>query len=154
MADINIAALEGGVAPVQAATPNDMTGLLETIAGYSARETFSRSGDQVSFSLNPAEKGEPTLAIHSWRGPDWDCMVIDLEGRHIGTASTGRKYQGNSARGLRVGSPLASLGQLYGSADRIVPSRQGAWYVYNTDGIVFEVDAGGKVCGWFLFALR
>ena len=154
LADINIAALEGRAVPIQAATPNDMAGQLEKIAGYSARETFSRSKDQVSFSLSPAEKGDPTLAIHSWRGPDWECTVIDLEGRRIGTASTGRTYQGNSARGLRVGSPLASLGQMYGSADRIVPSRQGAWYVYNTDGIVFEVDAAGKVCGWFLFALR
>jgi len=154
LADINIAALEGRAAPVQAAAPNDVTGRLETIGGYSARQTLAHSGEQVSFSLSPAEKGEPALAVHSWRGPGWDCTVVDLEGRRIGTASAGPTYQGSSARGLHVGSPLASLGQLYGNADRVVPSRQGAWYVYNADGIVFEVDAAGKVCGWFLFALR
>jgi len=154
LADINLAALEGRAAPIQAAAPNDTAGKLETVAGFSAGETFSRSANQASFSLSPAEKGEPTLAIHSWQGSDCECTVIDFEGHRIGTAATGRTYQGISARGLRVGSPLASVGQMYGSADRIVPSRQGAWYVYNTDGIVFEVDAGGKVCGWFLFALR
>ena len=154
LADLNTAAIEGMAVPILVAPSNEMPGQQETIAGYSARESLSRKNDYVSFNLNPAEKGEPTLAIHSWKGPGLDCMVIDLDGRHISTVSTVPKFQDSSARGVHVGSPLASLGQLYGSADRIVPSRQGAWYVYNSAGIVFEVDAGSKVCGWFLFAFR
>ena len=68
--------------------------------------------------------------------------------------ATDHDYKGSSASGVKIGSPLASLGQLYGTADRIVPSRQGAWYVYNNAGIVFEVNEMGRVADWFIFTLR
>lgn len=154
LAAANIAAMEGKGAPIPAVMANDTTGRLETIAGHSALMVFSATGDRVSFSLSPAEKGDPPLAIHSWRPPQGESTLIVLGERRIGTLATGQSYQGSSARGVRVGSPLSSLGQLYGAADRIVPSRQGSYYIYNAAGIVFRVDSLGKVCGWFLFALR
>jgi tetratricopeptide (TPR) repeat protein len=150
----NIAALDGRAVPTLAATHTDAPAKTETIAGYPAKEAFVNSGDKVSFTLTPAEKGESQLALHSRRGKDWNSIAIELEGRRIGTLVTDHTYKGSTANGVRIGSPLASLGQLYGSADRIVPSRQGAWYVYNTAGIVFEVNDLGKVAGWFIFTLR
>ena len=150
----NIAALDGRTIPILAAVPNDSAAKPEIIAGYPAKEAFSNSGVRVSFTLTPAEKGESPLAIHSRRGKDWDSIAIEIEGRRIGTLATDHSYNGSTAGGVRIGSPLASLGQLYGSADRIVPSRQGAWYVYNTAGIVFEVNDTGRVTGWFVFTLR
>jgi tetratricopeptide (TPR) repeat protein len=154
LAAANIAALEGKGTPLQAVQTSDTTGQVETIAGYPALKALAGAADQVSFSLSPAEKTDPALAIHSWRGTEWECILIALGERRIGTLATGHAYQGASARGVRIGSPLSSLGQLYGTADRIVPSRQGSYYIYNAAGIAFEVGSLGKVCGWFLFALR
>jgi tetratricopeptide (TPR) repeat protein len=155
LAAMNISALEGRTAELPAdAEPREMTSLRETIAGFTARDNFSRDRDPASFTLNSAEKGEPAIGIKFWKGPDWDVTAIEVEGRRYDTVATGRDYRGITSRGVRVGSPLASLGALYGTVDCIVPSRQGAWYVYNGSGMVFNVDAEGKVAGWFLFALR
>lgn len=154
LAGANIAAMEGRGVPVQAAVASDTSGRLETIAGHLAMKAFSGDPDRVSFNLSPAEKGDPVLAITSWHGSDWESTLIALGERRIGTLATSHSYQGSSARGVRIGSPLSSLGQLYGAADRMVPSRQGNYYVYDAAGIAFDVDSRGKVCGWFLFALR
>lgn len=152
----NIAVLDGRTVPVPVpvAVSGDSPAKPETIAGYPAKEAFANNIEKVSFTLTPAEKGESTLTIHSRRGKDWDSVAIEAEGRRIGTLSTDHTYKGVAASGVKIGSPLASLGQLYGSADRIVPSRQGAWYVYNSAGIVFEVNDMGRVAGWFIFTLR
>lgn len=151
----NIAALDGRTVPTLAVAPNDLSVKSESIAGYLAKEAFTDNGEKVSFTLTPAGKGESTIAIHSRRGKDWDSIAIEMEGRRIGTLSTDHTYyKGSTAKGVRIGSPLASLGQLYGNADRIVPTRQGAWYVYNTAGIVFDVNDMGKISGWYIFTLR
>lgn len=154
LAATNIAALDGRTVPTLATAPNDSPVKSESIAGYPAKEAFAGKADRLSFTLTPAEKGESTIAIHFRRGKDWDSIAIEMEGRRIGTLSTDRTFKGSTAKGVRIGSPLASLGQLYGSADRIVPSRQGAYYVYNTAGIVFEVNGMGKITGWYIFSLR
>lgn len=155
LAALNIAALEGRTAKLPAgAEPGGITGPPETVAGFSARDNFSRDRDPASFTLAPAEKGEAVIGIKFWKGPDWDVTAVELEGRRLDTVATGRDYLGITSRGVRVGSPLASLGALYGAADRIVPSRQGAWYVYNVPGMVFHIDSEAKVAGWFLFALH
>jgi tetratricopeptide (TPR) repeat protein len=154
LATANIAAMEGRGTPLQALAANETAGRVETIAGYPALKAFSGSGDRISVSLSPAEKRDPAIAIQSRHGADWESTLIALGKHRVGTLATGRTYQGASARGVRIGSPLSSLGQLYGAADRIVPSRQGSYYIYNATGIAFEVDSLGKVCGWFLFALR
>ena len=154
LASINLAVLEGGRPPLQPVVANNMNGKTETIAGYSVRTSFPKDRDQVSFTLTPAEKGESPLSIHSRHGRGWNSVVINPGERRINVLSTDRDYPGASSRGIRIGSPLASLGRLYGNADRIVPSRQGAWYLFNAEGIVFEIDSLGKVAGWFLFSIR
>jgi tetratricopeptide (TPR) repeat protein len=150
----NIAALDGRTVTSLAAPLNDVPAKTETISGYPAKEAFANSADAASFTLTPAEKGESTLTIHSRRGKEWDSIAIEIDGRRIGTLATGRTYKGSSANGVKIGSPLASLGRFYGSVDRIVPSRQGGWYIYNTSGIVFEVNDMGRVVGWFIVTLR
>lgn len=151
---INIAALDGRTVPIPAAAPDDAPIKTEFIAGYPAKEAFATSSDRVGFTLSPAEKGESVITIHSRRGKTWESIAIEMAGRRIGTLATNHSFTGSTVRGVQIGSPLASLGQLYGAVDRIVPSRQGAWYVYNTAGIVFEVNDSGRVAGWFVFALR
>ena len=151
---INIAALDGRTVPTLAAVPNDTPAKSEAIAGYPAKEAFASAADRVSFTLTPAGKGKLPLTLHSRHGKGWDGIAIETEGRRIGTVATDHGYSGSSASGVRIGSPLAALGQLYGSADRIVPSRQGAWYVYNNAGIVFEVNEMGRVVGWIIFTMR
>ncbi len=151
---INSAALDGRTVPTLATTVSDSPAKVETVATLPAKEAFASSGEKVTFTLTPAEKGEASLTIHSRTGKEWDSIAIETTGRRIGTVATDHAYKGSSANGVKIGSPLASLGQLYGSADRIVPSRQGAWYVYNSAGIAFEVNEMGKVAGWFIFTLR
>lgn len=154
LAGANIAAMEERGTPPQAAVPNDTASHPETIAGRAAAGAFADAGNRISFSLSPAEKGDPPLAIHSWSGPGGEATLITLGERRIATLATLHDYRGSSARGVRLGSPLSSLGQLYGAADRIIPSRQGSYYIYNASGIAFQVDSLGRVCGWLLFALR
>lgn len=154
LAAANIAALEGNDAPPQPAAAIPPPAQPETVAGRTAPRELSDQGERVDFTLSPAEKGDPPLTIHSRQGPDWECTLMVLGERRIGTLATGHAYGGVSARGVRIGSPLASLGQLYGTADLVVPSRQGSYYLYNAPGIAFEIDSLGRVRGWFLFALR
>jgi len=154
LVSVNIAALDGRAIVTAPTVPSDAAPKPETIAGFPAKVAFVTSSDRVSFSLTAAEKGEATLTIHSRRDTAWNSITIEAAGRRIGTLATADSYTGSSANGVRIGSPLAALGQLYGSADRIVPSRQGSWYVYNNAGIVFEINDTGTVAGWFIVTLR
>lgn len=150
----NIAALDNRTVPTLVVTSSQSPTKLELISGLPAKEAFANNVDKVSFTLTSAEKGEPAISIHSSKGKEWDSIAIEVEGRRIGSLATKHAYKGTTSNGVRIGSPLASLGQLYGSADRIVPSRQGAWYIYNAAGIIFEVNDMGRVAGWFIFTLR
>jgi tetratricopeptide (TPR) repeat protein len=150
----NIAALDGRAVTTLAPVTNDTAVKPETISGFTAREAFAITADRVSFSLTAAEKGEAALSIHSRRGNKWYSIAIEMAGPRIGMLATDYTYSGSSANGVRIGTPLAAVGQLYGAADRIVPSRQGAWYVYNSSGIVFEINDSGRVAGWFIVTLR
>jgi len=154
LAAMNLAVLDGTKPAFFQVEENGIPGPPETIAGHGAREAFSRDRDGTGFHLSPAEKGEDSLSIHSRREHVVNAAVINLGERRIGILATLRDYPGASARGIRIGSPLASLGRQYGNADRIVPTRQGAWYLYNTPGIAFEIDSAGRVAAWFVFVLR
>jgi hypothetical protein len=150
----NIAALDGRAIPIPAIVSSEAELKIETIAAAPAKEAFTKSADRVSFTLSPAEKGEATISIHSRSGKEWDSIAVEMPGRRIGTLATSHTYKGSSANGVKIGSPLAAVGQLYGIADRIVPSRQGAWYLFNMAGIVFEINDLGRVAGWFIVTLR
>jgi len=152
LADRNIAALEPGDAVPAVELNNDPGGKKETIAGISPWDKFKTDPTVLSFSLKPAEKGQPDIGIHSRRNSDWDFTIIVLDGKLIGTVATSRNFRKATARGIKIGSQLADVRRSYGNSGRIVPSRQGAFHVYAKSGIVFDIDADGQVVGWFLYA--
>ncbi|MGE3542255.1 MAG: hypothetical protein AB7N91_33185, partial [Candidatus Tectimicrobiota bacterium] len=59
-------------------------------------------------------------------------------------------YTGTSARGIRVGSPVAEVLQAYQRPSRTVPLLQGTSLIYDEAGIAFHTQAG-KVVSWLLF---
>ncbi|MFA7059579.1 MAG: M48 family metalloprotease [Pedobacter sp.] len=150
----NLATLEKRISKAPTMPAAELTGPPEKIAGFTPNDVLSAAKDTVAFSLTSAESGQPTLNIFLRNGSDWEFMTVETAGRRIGTVSTVPEYQGISSHGIRIGSPLASLGQLYGNPDRVVPSRQGQHYIYNQPGIAFSINGEGKVTGWFLFTQR
>uniref|UniRef100_C6DZB5 Peptidase M48 domain-containing protein n=1 Tax=Geobacter sp. (strain M21) TaxID=443144 RepID=C6DZB5_GEOSM len=148
----NIAVLEPGDALPAMEGKNHPGGKKETIAGISPWDQFKTDPTVLSFSLKPAEKGQLEIGIHSRRTTDWDVTIIVLDQRLIGTVATSRDFQKATARGIKIGTQLAQVRRSYGDSGRIVPSRQGAFHVYAKAGIVFDIDADGKVGGWFLYA--
>lgn len=149
----NIAALEPGDAvPAVVEAVNDPGGKKETIAGISPWDQFKTDPTVLSFSLKPAEKGQPDIGIHSRRTAEWDFTIIVLDNKLIGTVATMHNFRKASARGITIGTPLTEVRRRYGNSGRIVPSRQGAFHVYAKAGIVFDIDTDGKIEGWFLYA--
>lgn len=148
----NVAALERNDAVPVLDTAEEVVGKRETIAGTSPWDQFKTDPTVLSFTLKPAEKGQPVIGIHSRPIPEGDFTIIVLDDKLIGTVSTSRDFRKATARGVTIGAQMAEVFLRYGSSVRIVPSRQGMFHVYARAGIVFDIDADGKVGGWFLYA--
>ena len=55
--------------------------------------------------------------------------------------------------GVRIGSNAADLRRVFGSPTQIVPSRQGEYWLYEPDRVVFSMSREGIVEGWFLYGV-
>jgi tetratricopeptide (TPR) repeat protein len=66
-------------------------------------------------------------------------MIVALEG-----------YKGKSTRGMAIGSGKQDVMVVYGNPSRIVHTTQGVSWVYEAQGIAFQLRQG-KVVSWLLF---
>jgi tetratricopeptide (TPR) repeat protein len=66
-------------------------------------------------------------------------MIVALEG-----------YKGKSARGMAIGSGKQDVMAAYGNPSRIVHTTQGVSWVYEAQGIAFQLRQG-KVVSWLVF---
>jgi tetratricopeptide (TPR) repeat protein len=155
LAALNLAALN--VKPANQITPTATESattltVKETIAGFSAWDTFVRGSGSLSYTLQGSTAGEEQLAIHCRNNGVWDQTLLVSGSSMLNTVAARQGYIGETARGIRIGSTLAEVRERYGVPARSMPLRQGSALVYPKTGIIFRIDAGALVSGWVLFA--
>jgi tetratricopeptide (TPR) repeat protein len=124
----------------------------ELVGGLSPRSTFVKNKDDMSFSLEENGDRAGSIAVHFRNCETWDDTVIISDGKLVRLMGTGKSYKGKTAKGIVIGAQLNDVSSLYGEPDRVLPSRQGIWQVYDNASIIFSLDSGLRVTGWVVFA--
>lgn len=155
LAGKNLAILQGEVPQAPSGPPEAKDAdpsHQENISGITPCEKFVIDEWFSSVTLNPSEKEQQKICIHTKRGQNNEVTVISLEGRLIKMVATAKKYPGSTRQGIRIGSSRAEVVAKYGSTDRVLLSRQGEYLVFPSLGLVVAVDANKVVTGWLLYA--
>ncbi len=126
----------------------------ESIGGRSLRDPFQKGKDVASFSLRGIEAGQMTFSIDVRNRDKCEDMRVAMGPRILYMISTGKGYEGVTAREIRIGSSTGELRAKYGEPTRLVTSRQGNSYVYQKAGIVFTIDHDERVTGWMIYSLQ
>lgn len=68
-----------------------------------------------------------------------------------GFLMTKPEYDGETARGIEIGSAIGEVKDLYGDPTRMLGGSQANYLFYEKTGIVFLIDANNEVTGWMLY---
>ncbi|GAM09470.1 hypothetical protein OR1_01749 [Geobacter sp. OR-1] len=147
----NLAVLKGNF-PTVAPPGAELPGGKETIAGISPWDGLPKDRETRTYTLHATAAGQQSISILSRTGQGWDAAVVLSGNRQTAIVATLAGYPGVTARGIAIGSPAAQLLEKYGSATRIISSRQGIWHLYAKSGIAFLVNGDARVGGWLLMA--
>lgn len=121
----------------------------ETIANVSPGDLARRSPEADSRQLG----GIYATAIKIWTYTDkrWSGTKLQADDLIVYTLSTLPDSIVASKREVRIGDndgvPLAR----YGIPDRIIATRDGWFYFYDHDSIIFNINRDKKVAGWTIF---
>lgn len=156
LAQLNIQALGRIVPIVHPAGPGEKVALQrELIEGRSARDSrdLVTAPDEIA-TLPRLDQNQPAFTIYSGRREASRWWVVDTGRATITFLETRRPYREQTDRGLRIGQLLAQVTEAYGAPTRLIAGRLGTYQVYERAGIVFHLEAGGKVQGWMLYSIE
>jgi tetratricopeptide (TPR) repeat protein len=113
------------------------------------------AADGIVVEVPREGKGKPAITVYAGQSPDWNGLVIDTGSSTIFLLATVEGYEGESGRGLRIGSDLEQMREVYGHAGVVVAGRQGTYHAYGRmRGIIFQTEAGGRVTEWMLYGIE
>lgn len=155
VAAVNLAILqEEGAKPIAAPAEGEVASkLVERVGGIACRDPFAKDKETTTFSLQGLA-GARTIAVHARQYDHWEDAVIVSGARMERLLTTRKGYQGETARGISVGSSRGDVMAKYGTPSREVTARQGTYLLYRKGEIIFSLDQREKVAGWTVFATR
>ena len=124
----------------------------EQIAGREAGDyqEIIQTPDAV-VAVPQADRRQRPIEIYV-RGEEFgDWLVVEKGLDLLAFLQTRQGYQGQTARGIRIGQPLNRVEELYGPPAYRVAGRQGTYHVYDNARIIFQAGADGAVQGWILY---
>ncbi|MBI2502550.1 MAG: hypothetical protein HYW07_04880 [Candidatus Latescibacteria bacterium] len=127
----------------------------EQLGGLSAQEydLILEAPDAIA-GVPAASRSQPAIDIDAKQTASWSGLVIDTGYRTFVFLEARRGYQGESGRGIRIGSVMAQVAEAYGQPSALVPGRQGVYHVYERARIIFQASADGRVQGWMIYHIE
>ena len=124
----------------------------ERIAGREAvdYQDIIQAPDAV-VTVSQAGRRQQPIDIYVRGDELWDGLVLEKDLDLLAFLQTRQGYQGQTARGIRIGQPLDRVEESYGSPAYRVAGRQGTYHVYDDAQIIFQTGADGAVLGWILY---
>jgi len=155
VAETNIRALSGRASPVVALPYRRTAGVSEeTIGGVGVGAVAGKAVNVVTFTLNGLETGQDPITVRSYRKNGLDAVQVSVQGKFIRMLGASGEYEGQSSRGIRIGSRGDDVRKVYGEPSRVVPVRRGSCLRYSSSKINFCLNGEGRVEGWFLYTME
>lgn len=155
VAQVNIQALANNkLQVVLSRRQKDPETVEETIGGVRVADVGKESDEAATFTLNSLEDGQETIAIYFRRNNSWDAVWGTLGDTFIRMLGASRGYDGQSTRGVRIGSSIEEVGKQYGEPSRVIPVRHGSCHFYSVQKIVFCLDGEERVNDWFVYEIN
>lgn len=155
VAELNIKALSGKSSPVVALPDRYTAGASEeTIGGVRVGDVAGKAVTAVTFILNGLEKGQEPITVRSFRKNGLDVVQVSVQGKFIRILGASDEYEGQSLRGIRIGSRGDDVRKVYGEPSRVVPVRRGSCLHYCTPKVNFCLNGEGRVESWFLYTME
>lgn len=139
----------------------EIDGEEETIAdvGIEAIEIlFDDKDDFESTTIKKQNEKRPETVVVTIDEADFDATLVatysgpwsakeELEGFLI----TKSNYEGETARGIQIGSSLEEIQKLYGKPTRMLGGSQANFVFYEKTGLIFLLDSHNKVTRWMIY---
>lgn len=139
----------------------EIEGEEETIAdvGIEAIEVLFDDKDQFKITrIKKQNEKRPDTDIIYVEEEEFDAVIVatytgkwnskeELEGFIMTKAD----YDGETERGIEIGSSLSEVKKLYGKPTRMLGGSQANYLFYEKTNIVFLIDANEKVSAWMLY---
>jgi tetratricopeptide (TPR) repeat protein len=139
----------------------EIEGEEETIAdvGIEAIEVLFDDRDNYTVSvLKKQNKDRPKTTLINISEEEFDAVIVaTATGKHSsheeleGFIITKADYDGETARGIEIGSSLTEIKELYGKPTRMLGGSQANYLFYEKSSLVFLVDADEKVLSWMIY---
>jgi hypothetical protein len=82
----------------------------------------------------------------------WEGMAIGLTKKRIMLVKTRYGYNGESSRGVRIGTDALDVEKKYGKASYAVSDQSGVFLVFREPAIIFHAGPDSKITAWILFS--
>lgn len=139
----------------------EITGEEETIAdiGIEAIEVLFDDKDAFkSTTIKKQNKKRPETLVVTVEEEDFDATLVaaysgpwnaneELEGFLM----TKPNYDGETARGIQIGSSLEAIQKVYGKPTRMLGGSQSNFVFYEKAGLIFLLDGENKVTRWMIY---
>ncbi|WMX13559.1 M48 family metalloprotease [Aureispira sp. CCB-E] len=139
----------------------EIEGEEETIAevGVEAIEVLFDDKDAFkSIDIKKQNEKRPETVVVTVEEEDFDATLVatysgpwsakeELEGFLM----TKPDYEGETARGIKIGSSLDAIKKLYGKPTRMLGGSQNNFVFYEKTGLIFLLDADNNVTRWLIY---
>lgn len=139
----------------------EIEGEEETIAevGVEAIEVLFDDKDAFkSIDIKKQNEKRPETVVVTVEEEDFDATLVatysgpwsakeELEGFLM----TKPDYEGETARGIKIGSSLDAIKKLYGKPTRMLGGSQNNFIFYEKTGLIFLLDADNNVTRWLIY---
>ncbi|BDS12486.1 M13 family metallopeptidase [Aureispira anguillae] len=139
----------------------EIDGTEETIADVGIEALEVLFDDQEQFQVTNIKKQNekrPETAIINVNEEEFEATLIatykgpyNTKEELEGFIKTKADYDGETARGIKIGSSLDAVHKLYGKPTRMLGGSQGNYLFYEKTSIVFLLDQHNLVTAWMLY---
>lgn len=98
----------------------------------------------------------PAILLKTAQEPDEGYEVIEVVGfaklkENNAFLKTSSKYEGKTARGIKIGDSLKQIMEKYGVASKQITGVQNTYLIYQSTRIIFMLNAQQKLESWMLY---
>jgi tetratricopeptide (TPR) repeat protein len=163
IAELNLKALnESKLARLFRKKPKPETaGLEETIAdlGIEVMEVLFEDKDQLKVSvIERQNEDRPETIVVGVNEEEFDAILLASYGGYMGLDEelqgflmTKANYEGETARGIKIGSSLKELKEAYGDPARTYAGLNANYHFYQLSNLIVITNNANIVTGWMLF---
>ncbi|WP_299466281.1 M48 family metalloprotease [uncultured Microscilla sp.] len=123
-------------------------------ADLSMLEVLTENAQKIK--IRKRDKKRPAILLKTAQDQDEGYAVMEVTSFGIPKTKSAflrtlPGYEGNTARGIKIGDPLSKVLNKYGEPGKRVASTQSTILVYLNARIMFMIDAQKSVSGWMLY---